>query len=61
LNGACFQIGAGLGIAIVAPVIAAGTFAGYREAMGISTAIVVLALLASFWVQGAAGHGGEKI
>jgi len=61
LNGACFQIGAGLGIAIVAPVIAAGTFAGYREAMWISTAIVALALLASFWVQGAAGHSGEKI
>jgi predicted MFS family arabinose efflux permease len=61
LNGACFQIGAGLGIALVAPVVASGTFAGYREAMWISTAIVVLALFASLWVQGAAEHRGEKI
>ena len=39
LNGACFQIGAGLGIAIVAPVVASGTYAGYQDAMWISVAI----------------------
>jgi predicted MFS family arabinose efflux permease len=61
LNGACFQIGAGLGIAIVAPVVASGTFAGYQEAMWISVAIVVTALFASLWVRGAAGQDEEKI
>ncbi len=61
LNGACFQIGAGLGIAIVAPIAASGTFNAYREAMWISTAIVALALFASLWVQGAAAHRDEKI
>jgi len=61
LNGACFQIGAGLGIAIVAPVVASGTYVRYQEAMWISTAIVTIALFASMWVQGAAGHREEKI
>jgi predicted MFS family arabinose efflux permease len=61
LNGACFQIGAGLGIAIVAPVVASGTYASYQEAMWISTAIVILALFASLWVRGAAGQTGENI
>jgi predicted MFS family arabinose efflux permease len=61
LNGACFQIGAGLGIALVAPVIAAGTFAGYQNAMWISVAFVAVALFASAWVQGSAEHLGEKI
>jgi predicted MFS family arabinose efflux permease len=61
LNGACFQIGAGLGIAIVAPVVAAGTYASYQEAMWISTAIVIAALFASLWVQGAAGQAEENI
>jgi predicted MFS family arabinose efflux permease len=61
LNGACFQIGAGLGIALVAPVVAAGTNAGYRKAMWISVAFVVMALFASAWVRGASEHRGEKI
>ena len=61
LNGACFQIGAGLGIALVAPVVAAGTYAGYRKAMWISVAFVVMALFASAWVRGASEHRGEKI
>ena len=61
LNGACFQIGAGLGIAIVAPVVASGTYAGYQEAMWISVAVVGMALLASLWVRGAAGQHEEKI
>jgi predicted MFS family arabinose efflux permease len=61
LNGACFQIGAGLGIALVAPVLASGTYASYQEAMWISTAIVIMALFASLWVQGAARQHEEKI
>lgn len=61
LNGACFQIGAGLGIALVAPVVAAGTHVSYQEAMWISVAFVVVALFASLWVRGAAEHQGEKI
>jgi predicted MFS family arabinose efflux permease len=61
LNGACFQIGAGLGIALVAPVVASGRFVDYQKAMWISVAIVILALLASLWVQGAAGQREEKI
>jgi predicted MFS family arabinose efflux permease len=61
LNGACFQIGAGLGIAIVAPVIGSGTYASYQEAMWISTAIAIVALFASLWVQGAAGQAEENI
>jgi predicted MFS family arabinose efflux permease len=61
LNGACFQIGAGLGIAIVGPVVTSGTYAGYQEAMWISTAIVILALFASLWVRGAAGQREENV
>jgi low affinity Fe/Cu permease len=61
LNGACFGIGAGLGIAIVAPVAAAGRFADFRAAMWISVAITVVALFASIWVQGSAEHREEKI
>ena len=61
LNGACFGIGAGLGIAIVAPVAAAGRFADFRAAMWISVAITVVALFASIWVQGSAEHSEEKI
>ena len=61
LNGACFQIGAGLGIAIVGPVVTAGRFASYQQAMWISVAMTVLALFASLWVRGAAEHAGEKI
>ena len=34
LNGACFQIGAGLGIALVAPVVAAGTHEGIGRRCG---------------------------
>src|SRR5580700_5402005 len=56
LNGACFQIGAGLGIALVAPIVASGTYAGYQEAMWISVAAVIMALFASLWVRGAAGQ-----
>lgn len=61
LNGACFQIGAGLGIAIVAPVAASGRYADYQHAMWISVAAVTVALFASLWVRGGAQHQGEKI
>jgi len=61
LNGACFQIGAGLGIAIVGPIVTSGRFATYQEAMWISVAMTVVALFASLWVRGAAEHAGEKI
>jgi len=61
LNGACFGIGAGLGIAIVAPVAAAGTYSSYRSAMWISVGITVVALVASLWVRGSMKHAQEKI
>jgi predicted MFS family arabinose efflux permease len=61
LNGACFGIGAGLGIAIVAPVAAAGTYGSYQSAMWISVGITVVALVASLWVRGSMEHAQEKI
>jgi predicted MFS family arabinose efflux permease len=61
LNGACFGIGAGLGIAMVAPVAAAGTYSGYQSAMWISVGITVAALVASLWVRGSMEHAQEKI
>jgi predicted MFS family arabinose efflux permease len=61
LNGACFGIGAGLGIAIVAPVAATGTYSSYQTAMWISVGITVLALIASLWVKGSVEHAQEKI
>jgi predicted MFS family arabinose efflux permease len=61
LNGACFGIGAGLGIAIVAPVAAAGRFSDYRAALWISVGITSIALLASLFVQGSPEHSQEKI
>ena len=41
LNGACFGIGAGLGIAIVAPVAASGELSGYRARCGFPSPITV--------------------
>ncbi len=61
LNGACFGIGAGLGIAIVAPIAAAGRFASYRLAMWVSVGITLVALLASLWVKGSMDDALEKI
>jgi predicted MFS family arabinose efflux permease len=61
LNGACFQIGAGLGIALVAPIVSSGRYLDYQRAMWISTAITVLALFASLWVRGGANQREEKI
>lgn len=61
LNGACFGIGAGLGIAIVAPVAAAGKFADYRAALWIPVGITLVALFASLWVQGSAEQREENI
>jgi predicted MFS family arabinose efflux permease len=61
LNGACFQIGAGLGIALVAPVVAAGRFVDYQKAMWVSVGFVTLALFASLWTKGTSGQREEKI
>jgi predicted MFS family arabinose efflux permease len=61
LNGACFQIGAGLGIALVAPIVSSGRYLDYQRAMWISTAITVLALFTSLWVRGGANQREEKI
>lgn len=47
LNGAAFGIGAGLGIAVVAPFVARGTQAGYTTSLIICVAITVLAGVAS--------------
>jgi MFS family permease len=61
LNGACFGIGAGLGIAIVAPIAAAGAYRSYQSAMWISVGITVVAWIASLWVRGSIEHSQEKI
>ena len=61
LNGACFGIGAGLGIAIVAPIAAGGTLESFRTAMWISAGITALALVASLAIKGSAEHAQEKI
>jgi predicted MFS family arabinose efflux permease len=61
LNGACFGIGAGLGIAIVAPVAAAGAYRSYQSAMWISVGITLVAWIASLWVRGSTEHTQEKI
>ncbi|MGO4858967.1 MFS transporter [Arthrobacter sp. 2MCAF14] len=47
LNGACFGIGASVGIAVVAPVVAAGTIAGYQTALWISAGFALAAFAAS--------------
>ncbi len=51
LNGAAFGLGANLGIAIVAPFVAAGTGGGYVTALGISCAITVAAFVASLFIM----------
>ncbi|XAS67438.1 MFS transporter [Micrococcaceae bacterium Sec5.7] len=51
VNGACFGIGAGLGIGIVAPFAALGTVDGYSTALWISVGITALALVASFIIS----------
>jgi len=61
LNGACFGIGAGLGIALVAPVAAAGKLSDFRAAMWISVGVTLVALFASCWVKASEEHAGEKI
>jgi MFS family permease len=61
LNGACFGIGAGLGIAIVAPIAAGGTLASYQAALWVSAIITGIALAASAFVQASADHKEENI
>ncbi|WP_442545645.1 MFS transporter [Arthrobacter sp. KN11-1C] len=47
LNGACFGIGASVGIAVVAPAVATGTIAGYQTALWISAGFALAAFAAS--------------
>jgi len=61
LNGACFGIGAGLGIAIVAPVAAGGKLASYQSALWVSAIITAIAFAASMWVQAPAEYSEENI
>lgn len=61
LNGACFGIGAGLGIAIVAPVAAGGKLASYQSALWISAIVTGIALAASMYVRASPDHGEENI
>ncbi|MFC4536657.1 MFS transporter [Sphaerisporangium dianthi] len=56
LNGAGFGIGAGLGIAIVAPFTAAGTLGGFTTALWVSIAITGLALGASLLIRSRPGQ-----
>ncbi|GAA3487487.1 MFS transporter [Streptomyces cremeus] len=51
LNGACFGIGASVGIALVGPVAATGTLGGYRTALGLAVGVSLLALLASLLIK----------
>lgn len=54
LNGACFGIGASVGIAVVAPAVAAGTIAGYQTALWISAGFALAAFAASLILRPAA-------
>lgn len=51
LNGACFGIGASVGIAVVAPAVAAGTIAGYQTALWISAGFALAAFAASLLLR----------
>lgn len=51
LNGAAFGLGAGLGIAIVAPFAGAKSLGGYPTALWISVGVTTLALLASTLIR----------
>ncbi len=57
LNGACFGIGIGTGIALVAPVVAAGTVAGFQTALWISVGLTVASCAASLILRPAASVG----
>ncbi|UVJ39371.1 MFS transporter [Arthrobacter sp. CJ23] len=63
LNGACFGIGASIGIAMVAPAVATGTIAGYQTALWISAGLALASFGASLILRpapGAAGHGSSE-
>lgn len=55
LNGACFGIGAAVGIALVGPLAGAGTLGGYRTALALAVGVTVLALIASLLIRQPAG------
>ncbi|TFC46170.1 MFS transporter [Cryobacterium sp. TMT1-21] len=54
LNGACFGIGIGTGIALVAPVVATASVAGYQSALWISAGLTAASFLASLILRPAA-------
>lgn len=56
LNGACFGIGASVGIAVVAPAVAAGTIAGYQNALWISAGFALAAFAASLILRPVAAN-----
>lgn len=58
LNGAMFGIGAGLGIALVAPSVSMGTIGGFVTALFISAGLTGLALVASLLIR---PPGGERL
>ena len=57
LTGACFGIGIGTGIALVAPVVATGTIAGFQTALWISVGLTLASFLASLVLRPAARIG----
>ncbi|MDJ0325141.1 MFS transporter [Cryobacterium sp. PH31-AA6] len=57
LNGACFGIGFGTGIALVAPVVATATAAGYQGALWISALLTAGSFLASLILRAAVKAG----
>ena len=50
LNGASFGLGAGLGISLVAPLVASGTTDGYRLALILACGLTICACAASLWI-----------
>lgn len=47
IHGACFGLGAGAGIALVAPLIGQGTLAGYQAGLWVSTGLALLAFFSA--------------
>ncbi|MFF0742895.1 MFS transporter [Streptomyces sp. NPDC004111] len=51
LNGACFGIGASVGIALAGPLAGTGTLGGFRTAFGLAVGVSLLALLVSLLIR----------
>lgn len=60
-NGACFGIGASLGIALVAPMASAGTIDGYRAALWMAVTLAAIAFVASLMVSAPDDIEGERV